>query len=140
MVTKKLPTPQITLKNAKDLRTHSTEVEKLIWSKFRNRQFLNLKFRRQHPIPPYIVDFFCEEISLIIELDGGQHNDDADKIRSEFLQSRGYTIFRYWNNDALKNTEGVLEDIMIKIKNIINPAPHPNPLPKGEGVKKVKGV
>lgn len=130
MPTKKLPTPEATLQKAKSLRTNATEAEKLLWYKIRNRQILNLKFHRQQPIPPYIVDFYCEDRLLIIELDGGQHNEEFDRIRTHFLEEKGYQILRYWNNDVLGNIEGVIEDLMNKMGSI---APHPNPLPKGEG-------
>lgn len=129
-MTKKLPTPTTTLQNAKCLRTNSTDAEKLVWAKLRNRQLLNLKFRRQHPIPPYIVDFYCQDKLLIIELDGSQHNEEVDKHRTDFLEQKGYHILRYWNNDVLQNIEGVMEDIMNRISDI---APHPTPLPEGEG-------
>lgn len=135
MMNKKLSTPSQTLSHAKDLRLHATNAEKVFWSKIRNRQFLNLKFRRQHPIPPYIVDFYCEERLLIIECDGGQHNEEVDKIRTDFLIKKGYTIFRYWNNDIIQNIEGVMENLMNKMDiNIHRQNPHPNPLPEGEGV------
>src|SRR3990167_7243095 len=138
MMTKKLPTPPTTLQNAKDLRTHSTEAEKLLWSKIRNRQILNLKFRRQQPIPPYIVDFYCEDRLLIIELDGGQHNEDIDRARTDFLNKKGYQILRYWNNDVLGNIDGVMEDIMNKIGGIAPPPPPPPP--GGGGEKKKRGL
>jgi 16S rRNA processing protein RimM len=111
--------------NARKLRLNSTEAEKLLWSKIRNKQISNLKFRHQRPIGSYIADFCCDDIKLIIEVDGGQHTPETDKNRTQFLQSQGYRILRFWNNDVLDNIEGVLTTIMQK-------NPHPTPLPQGE--------
>jgi len=116
--------------NARNLRRNQTDAEKLLWSRLRNRNFLNLKFRRQHPFPPYIVDFYCDDLRLIIELDGGQHTEEKDFKRTEFLQNNGLQILRYWNNDVLKNIEGILEDI----KNKTTP-PSPLSSPQGEEEK-----
>lgn len=120
--------------NARELRRSQTDAEKRLWYHLRNRQFLNLKFRRQHPIPPYIADFFCEELKLIIELDGGQHTPDTDEQRTRFLEKEGYTLIRFWNNDMLNNTEGVLETLAETIKSLPSPDPltAARPLPEGE--------
>lgn len=79
---------------AKSMRHTATDAENLMWQLFRNKRFMNLKFRRQHVIAPYIVDFFCHEIGLVIELDGGQHGtDDAveyDAKRTQFLEAFGF--------------------------------------------------
>jgi very-short-patch-repair endonuclease len=115
---------------ARDLRHNSTDAEKRIWSYLRNNQ-LGHKFRRQYPIDRYIVDFFCFEQNLIIELDGGQHNKEVDKKRTDFLVANGYRVLRFWNNDVLSNTSGVLQTIIEAI------GPHPDLLPRGEGEKKV---
>ena len=117
-----------TTENAKTLRRNQTEAEKLLWSRLRNRQMENLKFRRQHPITPYIVDFFCEEQKLIIEADGGQHTPQKDEKRSLFIKEQGYDILRFWNNDILGNIDGVLENIASYIKE-----PLTQPSPQGEG-------
>lgn len=85
-----------------------TDAEKKMWYSLRDRRFEDLKFRRQHPIPPYIADFICEDLNLIIELDGGQHTEEADLERTKFLESQGYKVIRFWNNDVLTNTDGVL--------------------------------
>lgn len=99
---------------ARYLRIHSTEVEKKLWYRLRNRQ-LGVKFRRQHPLQGYILDFACEECMLGIELDGGQHNNDAhktqDAARTAILEQSGWQILRFWNNDVIENIEGVLEEI-----------------------------
>lgn len=103
------------LENVKHLRIHATDAEKRLWRHLRNRQLDKLKFRRQHAIPPYIVDFYCEEKKLVIELDGGQHSEETDKDRTAFLESRSLKVLRFWNNDVLTNTEGVLTMIQEKV-------------------------
>lgn len=104
------------LEFAKVMRSNATNVESLMWQLLRNKRFMNLKFRRQHVIAPYIVDFFCHEIGLIVELDGSQHGtDDAveyDAERTQFLEALGFRVVRYWNHDVLGNTEVVLEDFL----------------------------
>lgn len=101
---------------ARTLRKNSTNTERIIWSFVRNRKFCNLKFKRQVPIGNYIVDFLCEEKKLIIELDGGQHNTPENKIldsqRSQYLESKGYKIVRFWNNEVSNNLEGIYERLL----------------------------
>jgi very-short-patch-repair endonuclease len=96
---------------ARSLRNTPTDAEKLLWRHLKQRQVNNLKFRRQVSIGFYVVDFLCFEKRLIIELDGGQHGDEKDKQRTAFLESKGFLVIRFWNNDVLKNTKGVLEKI-----------------------------
>ena len=100
---------------ARELRKNSTPHEQMLWRLIRNRNFKNYKFRRQYPIGNYIVDFICREKRLIIELDGGQHNEENninyDKLRTEFLNNMGYKILRIWNNDIENNIEGVMSKI-----------------------------
>ncbi|MFN0118322.1 MAG: endonuclease domain-containing protein [Elusimicrobiota bacterium] len=99
---------------ARSLRSNPSKAEKLLWYYLRNNQLNNYKFRRQHVIKPYIVDFVCIEKKLIIEVDGGQHalQENYDAHRTEFLQSKGYKVLRFWNNHVLVNTESVLESIL----------------------------
>ena len=101
---------------ARNLRKNSTTQENLLWSLLRNRKLNNLKFKRQVPIGSYIVDFVCEEKKLIIELDGGQHNTPEnlqyDKKRTEYLNSLGYKVIRFWNNEFDNNLEGVYEKLL----------------------------
>jgi very-short-patch-repair endonuclease len=91
-------------------------VEEHRWLRLRNRQIEGVKFRRQQPMGSYIVDFASFERKLIIEIDGGQHNEERIKERDEErttrLKERGYEIIRFWNNEVLTNMEGVLERIM----------------------------
>jgi very-short-patch-repair endonuclease len=105
---------------ARSLRKNQTDVEQLVWKHLRNKQLYNYKFRRQFPIEPYIADFACLEIKLIIELDGGQHAQriSYDNQRSLFFEQRGFKVIRFWNNDVIENTEGVLETIHLAILEI----------------------
>ncbi|NBX03793.1 MAG: DUF559 domain-containing protein [Alphaproteobacteria bacterium] len=122
------------LEHAKHLRHESTEVEKILWKHLRAKRFESFKFRRQQPIGSYIVDFFCASTALIIELDGGQHNEEAQKKydakRTEFLQQQGYRVLRFWNNEINDNLEGVLDSIYRTLGE--NPSPQPSPS-RGEG-------
>jgi very-short-patch-repair endonuclease len=97
---------------ARRLRKNQTDAEKLLWKILRNRQLLGLKFRRQHPVGPYILDFYCHDCKLCIELDGGQHYTSAgqqgDKDKTAFLATRGVRTLRFSNLDVLQNIEGVL--------------------------------
>jgi very-short-patch-repair endonuclease len=97
------------------LRRDSTDAERILWDELRSRRFAGFKFRRQQPIGPYILDFFCREPALAIELDGGQHsNDDAkayDRQRREYLRSMGVAELRFWNDELTRNLEGVLRKI-----------------------------
>ena len=106
---------------ARSLRKNQTDVEQLLWKQLRNRCLFNYKFRRQFPIEPYIADFACLELKLIIELDGGQHANriDYDDQRSLFLEKRGFKVIRFWNNDVIENIEGVLEAIHLVILEIM---------------------
>lgn len=93
----------------KRLRTNATEPEKLLWSILRSRNLGELKFRRQHPIEPYVVDFYCTEAALVIELDGESHNgrQQYDAARDLFLRSSGLTVMRVTNDDVVTNIDGV---------------------------------
>ena len=108
-----------------------TDAEQLLWRYLRHRHLFGWKFRRQHEIGHYIVDFVCTEAMLIIELDGGQHAEQVeyDERRTQYLQTVGYRVLRFWNNDLLANIESVLEVIL---EAAAKPSPHPSPLPAGE--------
>ena len=97
---------------ARNLRKNATIQERRLWNLLKNRQFCNLKFKRQQPVGDYIVDFICKEAKIIIEIDGGQHNEpkniEYDKTRTEFLNSLGYKVIRFWNNEIYENIDGVL--------------------------------
>lgn len=104
---------------ARYLRRNSTNVEKLLWLKLRNRQFLGIKFRRQQSIEGFIVDFVSLEKKLIIEIDGGQHNQRKnilkDQKRTRVLENNGFTVLRFWNNEVLQNLDGVLEALTLAL-------------------------
>ena len=106
--------PQL-LEFAKTMRSNATDAENLMWQLLRAKRFMNLKFRRQHVISPYIVDFYCHEIGLVIELNGGQHNTENgqayDVERTQFLETLGLTVVQYWNSDVLGRVDVVLEDL-----------------------------
>ncbi len=111
------------LDNAKTLRSHQTKAEQRLWVRLRAHRFLGLKFKRQKPMGRYIVDFVCLEHRLIIELDGGQHTEQAayDQHRDAWLRSQGYTVLRFWNNDVMQQLESVLE----QIRSTLSPDPSP---------------
>jgi very-short-patch-repair endonuclease len=120
---------------ARKLRIQSTDTEQLLWRNLRSKSLNSYKFRRQQPIGDYIVDFVCFEKMIIIELDGGQHSQEEqikkDQERDKWLESEGFEVLRFWDNDVLNNTKNVIEVILDRCLN------HPplNPLPSREGIK-----
>jgi len=103
---------------AKGLRKQLTDAERRLWYLLRGRRLKGWKFRRQHPVGPYVADFACLECRLIIEVDGGQHvqNQAADEKRSGYLRDQGFTVLRFWNSDVLNDTERVLEAILRELE------------------------
>lgn len=98
---------------ARALRRRMTEAERRIWYFLRSRHLVGFKFRRQHPIGPYDVDFACLAHKLVIELDGSQHATDPNDLRRDaFLHRNGYRVLRFWNNEALSHTAAVCESIL----------------------------
>ena len=116
---------------ARNLRNASTDTERRLWQHLRLKQLGDCKFRRQVPIAGYIADFLCPEMKLIVELDGGQHVEKTsyDARRTHVLEAEGYRVLRYWNNDVLLRTNGVLEDILRVLE-----------LEKDKGKIKIKGT
>jgi very-short-patch-repair endonuclease len=100
------------LRYARILRKDSTHAERVLWQGLRRRPLAGFKFRR-HSVGPYICDFACLEVSIVVELDGSQHAEqsDYDMRRDMFLRSRGFRVLRFWNNDVLVRTEVILETI-----------------------------
>ncbi len=96
-----------------------------MWYLLRNRRLAGYKFRRQAPIGKYIVDFLCYERRLIIELDGGQHQEQADydNERTRWLESKGFRVIRFWNNEMLQETDGVQEAILTALQAGSSPSP-----------------
>jgi very-short-patch-repair endonuclease len=109
---------------ARQLRKQSTDAENALWYHLRNRQFIGYKFRRQQPLGDYIVDFICLEKHLIIEVDGSQHQEQIhyDKERTKWLESQGFSVLRFWNNDVLSQMGAVQEAIWQALQEY----PHPS--------------
>lgn len=104
---------------ARKLRTELTEAERHLWRSLRLKQLNGYRFRRQHPIGPYIADFICLEAKLILEVDGGQHAISATDVkRDQWLLAEGYEVLRFWNHQVLAETEAVLEKILDKLRSI----------------------
>ena len=104
----------MTKARARELRKEPTDAGRLLWSHLRRRQLAGYRFRRQHPIGPYVVDLFCFERSLAIEVDGGHHGErivqDAD--RTGWLEAQGYRVLRFWNSQVLGEIEAVKQVIL----------------------------
>lgn len=105
--------PEDLLRFAREMRAGMTDAEALMWQLLRNRRVAGAKFRRQHPMGRFILDFYCDEKKLAVEIDGGQHAEtlDYDRARDEWLQRKGVRVLRFWNNQVLNETEGVMEVI-----------------------------
>jgi very-short-patch-repair endonuclease len=114
---------------ARRLRADMTDAERALWRELRQSQ-LGGRFRRQFPIPPYIVDFACLEAKLIVEADGGQHaTPQYNERRDTTLVRRGWRVLHFWNNDILSNRAGVLQTIA----EALGTYPHPPTLPRLRG-------
>jgi 5-methyltetrahydrofolate--homocysteine methyltransferase len=105
---------------ARELRKYPTDAERRLWSGLRNRRLNGLKFRRQHQLGPYLVDFCCVEARLVVEADGSQHHDEVqaryDHNRTKWIESAGYRVVRFANRDILKYPSHVLEAIAAAAK------------------------
>jgi very-short-patch-repair endonuclease len=123
---------------AKRLRSRMTDAERRLWYWLRAHRFGDHKFKRQVPVGPYIVDFICFDRALIVEVDGGQHvGSETDRQRDAWLQSQGFSVIRFWNDDVLKRTDVVLSEIADALKRTDASTPLParsarHPLPQGE--------
>jgi very-short-patch-repair endonuclease len=104
--------------HAIELRKESTPAERKLWAVIRNDQ-LGVNFRRQHAVGNYIPDFVCVQKKLIIELDGSQHleQQEYDQERTNFLESLGYKVIRFWNNDVTNNIDGVILAVIYAMEN-----------------------
>jgi very-short-patch-repair endonuclease len=100
--------------NARSLRQNATEAEQRLWNHLRGRRLGGYKFVRQKSVGPYIVDFACHSRKLVIELDGGQHDEKSrqDAVRTRYLESAGWHVLRFWNPDIMRDTEGVIAHIV----------------------------
>jgi len=113
-----------TFKKAKVLRSQMTDAEVILWSRLRGHRFGSYRFRRQHPIGPYIADFACAMHRLVVEVDGGTHSTDEeiayDLRREQYLHTRGWQVFRVTNEDVYKRLDDVLDGIVLHM-----PPPRP---------------
>jgi len=120
---------------ARRLRHEQTDAETILWSKLKHKQLEGVKFRRQQPIGQYIVDFVSFDNKLILEIDGGQHNEETvrkrDNARTVMLRRSGYCVLRFWDNEVLLNRWCFGGD-QAKHKSRVSPSPKPSPV-KGEG-------
>jgi very-short-patch-repair endonuclease len=120
---------------ARRLRRDVTDAERKLWRGLRSLPMDDSHFRRQAPIGPYFADFACHAKRLVIELDGGQHGDDAhvvrDMKRDAYMQASGYRVLRFWNNDVMQNLEGVLNVIVDALSASPPPTPDPSPPLRG---------
>ncbi len=116
---------------AGSLRKHQTEAEKRLWYHLRNRGMKGCKFRRQHPIGAFVADFVCIERGLVVEVDGGQHNTEIaeDNKRTAYLESKGFRVVRFWNNDVLNDTGSVLGVILSVLQDNTPLTPALSPCP-----------
>jgi len=120
--------------HARRLRREATDAERRLWFHLRNRQLGGFKFRRQETIGPFIADFACVACKLVVEADGGQHGTERDAQRTACLEALGWSVLRFWNNDILQNSDGVLTTILGACDERREGRPSPCPLPlAGEG-------
>jgi very-short-patch-repair endonuclease len=111
-------------KLSRHLRRRTTIAERVLWNRLRSRALCGLKFVRQEPVGPYIVDLVCREERLVIEVDGGHHAQSSrDTIRDRWLRNHGYRVLRFWNNDVIANADGVLEAIADTLQQEAIPQP-----------------
>ena len=114
---------------ARALRNNATDAERVLWQAISARKVSGIRFNRQVPVGPFICDFVARSIGLVIEVDGGQHEDAVDAERTRYIEAQGFRVIRFWNNDVLGNLDGVIEDIM----RVVADMPSPNPSRKREG-------
>jgi very-short-patch-repair endonuclease len=122
--------------NARNLRKHQTDAERKLWRALRGLKSRGFHFRRQVPIDHLIVDFACHAARVVIEVDGGQHNETVghatDAARDAHLRRNGFHVLRFWNNDVMANPEGVVEVVLKALRTNSTP-PTPGPSPRGGG-------
>ena len=118
---------------ARNMRAAPTDAEAVIWRQLRAHRFAEHKFKRQQSIGNYILDFVCFEAKVIVEVDGGQHNGSmSDRSRDQWLESQGFLVLRFWNNDVMQNLEGVL----MRILEVVASSPSVPPPPGGREEKR----
>ncbi|MBZ9648424.1 DUF559 domain-containing protein [Sphingobium sp. 3R8] len=114
---------------ARALRNNATEAERILWRAISARKVSGVRFNRQVPVGSFICDFVARSIGLIIEVDGGQHNQEVDAQRTRYIEAQGFRVIRFWNSDVLGNLDGVVEEI----ERVIADMPSPSPSRKREG-------
>ncbi len=119
--------------HAAPLRQNMTDVERMVWQAVRARQLLGFKFRRQATIGPFVVDFLCIEAKLVVELDGGQHDEARDASCTVFLKEAGYRVMRIWNHEVVENFDGVIAAIGGALAEESKTLTQPSPAKAGEG-------
>ena len=122
---------QRTRRQAHVLRRRPTDAEHKLWQALRSLKSLGMHFRRQGPVGPYIADFVWHAAKVIVEVDSGQHDEERrsdDERRTAWLELQGYRVLRFWNNDALQNSDGVMQIILCALED-----PTPDPSPQGGG-------
>ena len=128
---------------ARLLRNASTDAERRLWYQLKGRRFLDVKFRRQYPIGPYVVDFVCCELSLVVELDGGQHGETQgyDARRTIALERRGYRVVRFWNHEVMLRIDEVLEELrrIVALRQLELTPPQPSPASQGRETRAATG-
>lgn len=114
---------------SRKLRREMTDAELILWKRLRKKSIDGYKFRRQHPVGKYILDFVCLEAGLIVEVDGGQHQEgtDYDEKRTFWLEQKGFRVLRFWNNEVMNNLDAVLEVIWHQLQRDIQPPSQPSP-------------
>lgn len=120
---RKPKTNPIQLQRARKMRRKPTEPERRLWRHLRGKQLGGFKFRRQHPMGKYIVDFYCFEVGLVVEVDGSSHafRQEYDARRTAFLEAQGNVVIRFWNREVMENVEGVLAVILAKCEELATP-------------------
>ena len=118
----KRTTPK-TFVRSKQLRRNLTLAEARLWSYLRGNQINQVNFRRQHAMGKYIVDFCSPKAKLIIELDGSQHLEQVeyDKVRTQYLEARGYRVIRFWNHEVMNDIDGVIHAIILAVETDTHP-------------------
>ena len=130
--------PAVKLARARALRRNQTDAETKLWRLVHDRRLLDAKFRRNHPIGSFFADFCCLKTHLIVEVDGGQHANEADtdydRRRTAYLESRGFKVMRFWNQEILRESDRVIEQIYEALNPELHKQhPHPDPLPQTSG-------
>lgn len=122
---------------ARELRREMTVAERKLWQVLKGRGVDGHRFRRQHPLGPYVADFACLEAGVVIEVDGGQHQDSTtDQRRDSSMRGRGFKVLRFWNNEVLTNLEGVCSVIA---QALAERCPHPTLPSRAEGEAEPEG-